>query len=60
MCSVQRPLDDKTQQRIALEAEAVLGILAICEAGQAFHRIYWNMRLREILIRCGSRTPRKR
>jgi predicted nucleic acid-binding protein len=35
MCSLQRPLDDKTQLRIALEAEAVLGILALCEAGQA-------------------------
>src|SRR5436309_3730157 len=35
MCSVQRPLDDKTQHRIALEAEAVLGILATCEAGDA-------------------------
>src|ERR1700758_288683 len=35
MCSLQRPLDDKTQLRIALEAEAVLGILALCRAGQA-------------------------
>ena len=33
MCSLQRPLDDKTQLRIALEAEAVLGILALCQAG---------------------------
>ncbi len=35
MCSVQRPLDDKTQLRIALEAEAVLGILALCQSGEA-------------------------
>ena len=35
MCSLQRPLDDKNQPRIALEAEAVLGVLALCEAGQA-------------------------
>jgi hypothetical protein len=33
-CSVQRPLDNRNQIRIALEAEAVLGILALCEAGQ--------------------------
>lgn len=32
-CSIQRPLDSKTQIRIALEAEAVLGILALCEEG---------------------------
>lgn len=35
LCSLQRPLDDKAQLRIALEAEAVLGILALCESGQA-------------------------
>ena len=34
MCSLQRPLDSKTQVRIILEAEAVLGIIALCEAGQ--------------------------
>ena len=32
-CSLQRPLDNKTQIRVALEAEAVLGVLALCEAG---------------------------
>jgi hypothetical protein len=32
-CRIQRPLDSKTQIRIALEAEAVLGILALCEEG---------------------------
>jgi predicted nucleic acid-binding protein len=35
MCSLQRPLDDKTQPRVALEAEAVLGILALCRSGEA-------------------------
>ena len=33
-CSLNRPLDDKTQARVAFEAEAILTILAICEAGQ--------------------------
>ena len=32
-CSLQRPLDSKTQVRIVLEADAVLGILALSEAG---------------------------
>jgi hypothetical protein len=35
MCSLQRPLDDKTQLRVLVEAQAVLGVLALCEAGQA-------------------------
>ncbi|MDY6831785.1 MAG: PIN domain-containing protein [Thermodesulfobacteriota bacterium] len=33
-CSLQRPFDDKTQPRIAVEAEAVLVILALCESGR--------------------------
>ncbi len=32
-CSVQRPLDNKTELRVLLEAEAVLGLLALCESG---------------------------
>ena len=32
-CSLHRPLDNKEQLRIALEAEAILGILAMCEVG---------------------------
>jgi predicted nucleic acid-binding protein len=32
-CSLQRPLDTKSQIRIVLEAESVLGILALCHAG---------------------------
>jgi len=33
-CSIQRPLDDKTQIRIILESNAVLGIIDLCNAGQ--------------------------
>jgi predicted nucleic acid-binding protein len=33
-CSVQRPLDSKNQIRILLEADAVLVIIALCDAGQ--------------------------
>ena len=33
-CSLHRPLDSKTQIRIMLESEAVLGIIGLCEAGQ--------------------------
>jgi predicted nucleic acid-binding protein len=32
-CSLQRPLDDRSQPRIAVEAEAILGILGLCETG---------------------------
>jgi predicted nucleic acid-binding protein len=35
MCSIQRPMDDHAQLRVRLEAEAVLGILGLCEAGEA-------------------------
>jgi predicted nucleic acid-binding protein len=34
ICAIQRPLDTFDQIRIILEAEAVLGILALCESGQ--------------------------
>jgi len=30
-CAIQRPLDEKNQVRIALEAEAVLGVISLCE-----------------------------
>ena len=33
LCAIQRPLDDQTQLRVRAEAEAVLGLLALCEAG---------------------------
>ena len=33
-CSLQRPLDDRSQIRIMLEAEAVLAIISLCESGQ--------------------------
>ena len=32
-CSLQRPLDDKSQLRIRLEAEAVLSVIDLAEAG---------------------------
>ena len=32
-CCLNRPLDNKAQLRVALEAEAVMGILAKCEVG---------------------------
>jgi predicted nucleic acid-binding protein len=35
MCSLQRPLDSKTQTRIAVEAEAILSIIAMIESGQS-------------------------
>lgn len=35
MCSLQRPLDDQTQLRVVVEAQAVLGVLALCESGHA-------------------------
>jgi predicted nucleic acid-binding protein len=34
MCAIQRPLDTPEQLRILLEAEAVLGILSVCERGE--------------------------
>lgn len=33
-CSIQRPLDTPNQLRIRLEAEAILGIIAQCIAGE--------------------------
>lgn len=32
-CSLQRPLDSRSQIRIGLEAEAVMGIVGLCEDG---------------------------
>ncbi len=33
-CSLQRPLDTKSQLRIILEAEAILVVLDLCDTGQ--------------------------
>jgi len=33
MCCLQRPLDDKSQLRVLVEAQAVLGVLTLCERG---------------------------
>ena len=35
LCCIQRPLDDSSQIRIGLEAQAVISILSFCESGQA-------------------------
>lgn len=35
LCAIQRPLDTPNQIRIVLESEAVLGIITICDRGQA-------------------------
>ncbi len=42
-CSLHRPLDNKAQLRVALEAEAVLGLLAKCEAAE------WTLASSEVL-----------
>ena len=34
MCSLQRPLDTKTQIQVAVEAEAILNIVILWESGQ--------------------------
>jgi len=34
VCAIQRPLDTPSHLRIAIETEAILGILALCENGQ--------------------------
>lgn len=34
LCAIQRPLDTPSQIRIALESEAVLGLIAYCDGGQ--------------------------
>ena len=31
-CSLQRPLDNRAQLRVLLESEAILGLLALCDA----------------------------
>jgi hypothetical protein len=33
-CSLQRPLDNRNQIRVTLDAEAILGVLKLCETGQ--------------------------
>jgi predicted nucleic acid-binding protein len=34
MCSIQRPLDSRTELRVAVEAEAIVTVLGLCESGQ--------------------------
>lgn len=33
ICAIQRPLDDHAQLRVRLEAEAVVSLIELCEAG---------------------------
>ncbi|MCS6911299.1 MAG: hypothetical protein NZM11_12150, partial [Anaerolineales bacterium] len=35
LCAIQRPLDTPNQVRIVLESEAILGLIAYCDSGQA-------------------------
>jgi predicted nucleic acid-binding protein len=51
VCCLNRPFDDQTQARIRLEAEAVLMILARCEAGA------WEWVASEVIALEISRTP---
>ena len=50
-CSLQRPLDDKSQLRVRLESEAVLAVLELCEAGEI------RLGSSEVLLFEISRTP---
>jgi predicted nucleic acid-binding protein len=50
-CSLQRPLDNKNQIRVALEAEVILGVLGLCEAGEA------ELISSEVLVFEIERTP---
>lgn len=52
-CSLQRPLDNKTQIRIALEAEAILGVLEMVESGEL------EIVSSEVLIYEIDKAPRK-
>ena len=51
MCCLQRPLDDKSQLRVLMEAEAVLGVLALCELGKA------DLISSDVLVFENDRTP---
>jgi predicted nucleic acid-binding protein len=47
-CSLQRPLDNKTQLRILLEAEAVLGLLAVIGSSESIELVSSDALLFEI------------
>ena len=53
-CAVQRPLDNKAQMRIILEAEAVLGIIGLCDAGKV------DLVSSEVLLYEVERNPQTR
>ena len=51
MCTIHRPLDDKSQLRVLVESQAVLGIIALCESGQVEPKVVSPLELiREIAI----------
>jgi predicted nucleic acid-binding protein len=54
-CSLQRPLDERSQVRIALEAEAVLAILSLCESEEvrlvSSHALLYEIRRSPIMAR---------
>jgi predicted nucleic acid-binding protein len=50
-CSIQRPFDDRSQARIAIEAEAILAILGLCKNGRA------KLLGSEVLLSEINRTP---
>ncbi len=52
-CSLQRPLDSKTQTRIILESEAVLGVLTLLELGKI------ELVSSEVLLFETSRNPNR-
>lgn len=35
LCAIQRPLDTSNRVRLVLESEAVIGLIAYCDSGQA-------------------------
>lgn len=51
-CSLQRPLDSKSQIRIMLEAEAVLGVIGLCENGEI------ELVSSEVLVFESNRNPK--
>jgi len=50
-CSLNRPLDDKAQLRVALEAEAILGLMSLCDEGK--HELVSS----EVLVLENARSP---
>jgi predicted nucleic acid-binding protein len=60
-CSLQRPLDNKSELRILLESEAVLGLVAQCESGalDALHLASAEAGQADYLCTCDDRFLRR-